>query len=286
MIAVAASVVAALSLATVGYLVFVRKPTVVVKEVRVELTKTEEAPEVAAALIKADQAARAERYVRPPEDSALHDIQIAEAEALRLKRRSPGAAMLRRAYASALAVIGNELLKADLSELAVAKYKEALLFEPDDAELQKKAEIAPEEHKRKEKRAGTAVAGAPVDEARDAATRIFLAATRGRLSEARLALAALTKVDTGGVQAARLADALRARALMAWTADRKDDARPLYALVAELDPERHPIARTREGRAATAAATTRRGGRRAAAATGPAAAPQGQGDEARRDRGG
>ena len=48
-VAVAASVVAAASLATAGYLMFFRKPTVVVKEVRVELTKTEEAPEVAAA---------------------------------------------------------------------------------------------------------------------------------------------------------------------------------------------------------------------------------------------
>jgi tetratricopeptide (TPR) repeat protein len=133
-------------------------------------------------------------------------------------------------------MIGNELLKADLQELAVAKYKEALLFQPDDAELQKKAELTPEEHKRKEKRGAVAAAPAPGDEARDAATRIFLAATRGRLSEARLALAALGKVDTGGAQAARLADALRARALMAWTADRKDEARPLYALVAELDP--------------------------------------------------
>jgi serine/threonine protein kinase/tetratricopeptide (TPR) repeat protein len=235
-IAVAASVIAAASLVTAGYLMFVRKPTIVVKEVRVELTKTEEVPEVAAALFKADQAARAERYVRPENDSALHHIQIAEAEATRLKRRSPGAAMLRRAYASALAVIGNELLKAELPELAVAKYKEALLFEPDDADLQKKAEIAPEEHKRREKRPGAAAATGPVDEAKDAATRIFLAATRGRLSEARLALAALTKVDAGGVQAARLADALRVRALMAWTADRKDEARPLYALVAELDP--------------------------------------------------
>ena len=80
--------VAAASLATAGYLMFVRKPTVVVKEVRVELTKTEEAPEVAAALLKADQAARGERYVRPAEDSALHHIQIAEGEAARLEAAS------------------------------------------------------------------------------------------------------------------------------------------------------------------------------------------------------
>jgi len=118
-----------------GYLGFVRAPKVVVKEVRVELTKTEEAPEVAASLMKAAEAARRERYVRPVEDSALHHVELAETQAERLKRKSPGAAMLRRVYASALAVIGNELLKAELTELAIAKFKEALLFQPDDREL-------------------------------------------------------------------------------------------------------------------------------------------------------
>ncbi len=211
-IAMAASVVAALSLASAGYLML-RKPTVVVREVRVEVTKTEEAPEVGAALMRADQAARAERYVRPEDASALHFIQTAEGAAEQLKRKSPGAAMLRRAYASALAMIGNELVKADLPDLAAAKYKEALLFQPDDAELQRKAELVPEEHRRKDgKRPAVAVAAAaaPGDEAKDAATRVFLAATRGRLSEARLALTA---------------------------PGRKDEARPLYAMVAELDPD-------------------------------------------------
>jgi tetratricopeptide (TPR) repeat protein len=239
----AAAAIAVVSLGTAAYL-GLRKPTVVIKEVRVELTKTEEAPEVAAALLKASEAARAEHYVRPAPESALHYIQIAEIEASRLKRPSPGAAMLRRVYASALAVIGNELLKAELTELAIAKFKEALLFQPDDAELRQKAELMPEEPKSREKRPGPAVVAAPApaddpkDAAKDAAAHVFLAATRGRLSEARLALAPLGKIDDGGTQTARLADALRGRALVAWNGNRqeKEQARALYALVAALDP--------------------------------------------------
>jgi serine/threonine protein kinase/tetratricopeptide (TPR) repeat protein len=231
--------IAVASLAFSLYLGFVRKPEVVVKEVRVELTNTEEAPAVAAALLKADQAARHERYVRPQADSALHYIEQAENEARTIARRSAGAATLRRAYASALTVIGNELLKADLRDLAITKYKEALLFLPDDPDLQAKAEISPEERRRREhdKRAATPPpAPAPVDEAKEAATRVFLAATHGRLSEARLALKALGTADAGGAQVARLADALRARAGSIWAAGKQDEARPLYGLVSELDP--------------------------------------------------
>jgi serine/threonine protein kinase/tetratricopeptide (TPR) repeat protein len=240
-VALVAGAVAVASLAVAGYLGLIRKPQVVVREVRVDVTKTEEAPEVAAALVKAAEAARGERYVRPDGDSALSYIRLGEAEATRLRRVSPGAAMLRRLYASALTLIGNELTKADLTDLAVAKYKEALLFQPDDAELRKKAELASEERRPREKRAGVGMgtaAPAPAaggDEAKDAAARVFLAATHGRLSEARLALAALARLDAAGTQQARLADALRTRALATWSAEKKDEARPLYALVAELD---------------------------------------------------
>ncbi len=139
-----AGAVAAASLAFAGYFAFIRAPSVVVKEVRVELTKTEEAPAVAAALLKADQAARRERYVRPAKDSALHYIESAEAEAKTVGHPSAGAAALRRAYASALTVVGNELVKADLRDLGVTKYKEALQFLPDDPDLQAKAELSPE----------------------------------------------------------------------------------------------------------------------------------------------
>jgi serine/threonine protein kinase/tetratricopeptide (TPR) repeat protein len=228
--------IAVFSLAFSIYLGFIRKPQVVVKEVRVELTNTEEAPAVAAALLKADQAARHERYVRPQADSALHYIEQAENEARALARRSAGAATLRRAYASALTVIGNELVKADLRDLAITKYKEALLFLPDDPDLQAKAEISPEERRRREHDKRAATPPAPVDEAKDAATRVFLAATHGRLSEARLASKTLASADPAGVQIARLADALRARAGSAWSAGKQDEARPLYALVSELDP--------------------------------------------------
>jgi tetratricopeptide (TPR) repeat protein len=238
--------IAAASLAFSIYLGFFRAPEVVVKEVRVELTNTAEAPAVAAALMRADQAARHERYVRPAKDSALHYIELAEVEARKLGRPSAGAAALRRAYASALTVIGNELVKADLRDLAVTKYKEALLFLPEDPDLQAKAEIPPEERRRRERSEHAAAAPSPAvaDEARDeaknaakdAATRVFLAATRGHLSEARLALKNLQSADPAGVQAAKLADALRARAARAWNAGKAEEARPLYGLVTELDP--------------------------------------------------
>jgi serine/threonine protein kinase/tetratricopeptide (TPR) repeat protein len=237
--------VALASLAVALYFIFIRAPEVVVKEVRVELTKTEEAPAVAAALLKADQAARRERYVRPPKDSALHYIVEAEAEAQKVGRPSAGAVALRRAYASALTVIGNELVKADLRDLAVTKYKEALLFLPDDPDLQAKAELSAEERRRRareDKRVAAAApppstpAQTPADEAKETAAGVYLAATHGRLSEARLALKNLATLDPAGMQAARLADALRARAASAWSAGKTADARPLYALVSELDP--------------------------------------------------
>src|SRR5581483_928173 len=237
--------VAAIGVALAVYFGLVRKPRVVVKEVRVELTHTEEAPAVAAALLEADKAARRQRYVAPPDESALHYIEKAEVEASRidLARPSPGAASLRRAYASALTVIGNELYKADLRDLAIVKYKEALLFLPDDVELQTKAELSPEERMARKGRAhpaGPAAAPAPaprVDPAKDAAARLFVAALDGRISEARLALRTLVEMDVGGVQSAKLADGLRTLAGRAWSKGQLDRARPLYQLVTELDPK-------------------------------------------------
>jgi serine/threonine protein kinase/tetratricopeptide (TPR) repeat protein len=265
--------VAAASLAFSIYLGFFRAPEVVIKEVRVEVTNTAEAPTVAAELLRADQAARHERYVRPPKDSALHFIERAEDEAQKVGRPSAGAATLRRAYASALTVIGNELVKADLRELAVTKYKEALLFLPDDPDLQAKAEIPPDERRRHDRK----VAAAPADDAkaaaRDAATRVFLAATRGRLSEARLALKSLGDADPSGVHAARLADALRLRAGGLWSAGKLDDARPLYGLVSELDPR---DAQARERGKAAPAPPVAVAAPAAPAPPAPAAAPKGK----------
>jgi serine/threonine protein kinase/tetratricopeptide (TPR) repeat protein len=228
--------------ATLALFFGLRKPKVVVKEVRVEVTNTQEAAPVAAALVEADKAARHQLYVEPPDTSALHFIQVAEIEASKidLARPSPGAAALRRAYASALAVIGNELLKAGLRDLAVVKFKEALLFQPDDPELAARAELTPEERRNRAKSAtATAAATAPpprADPAKEAATRVFLAAMDGRVSEARLALRTLGERDSGGAQSAKLADGLRNLAGNAWNKKQLDRARPLYQLISELDP--------------------------------------------------
>ncbi|MEA2699155.1 MAG: eukaryotic-like serine/threonine-protein kinase [Myxococcales bacterium] len=237
----AATGVALVAVAVVLYVGFIRKPQVIVKEVRVELTNTDEAPAVALALLKADQAARRQRYVRPVDDSALHYIINAENEASRTGRRSAGAQALRRAYASGLAVIGNELLKAGLRDLALPKYKEALLFLPEDRDLQLKAELPPEDSHARERRQAAASAPLPAqtsaDNAKEAATKVFLAATQGRLSEARLALKMLAEFDSGGVQRARLSDGLRTRASAEWNVGHKENARSLYQLISELDPQ-------------------------------------------------
>jgi tetratricopeptide (TPR) repeat protein len=195
---------------------------------------------VAAALVEADKAARRQMYVDPPDASALHFIQSAELEASKidLSRPSAGAAALRRAYASALAVIGNELLKAGLRDLAVVKFKEALLFQPDDADLQAKAELTPEERKNRAHVAPGVPPPPPprADPAKDAATRVFVAAMDGRVSEARLALRTLAERDQGGVQSAKLADGLRNLAGNEWSKNQPERARPLYQLISELDP--------------------------------------------------
>jgi tetratricopeptide (TPR) repeat protein len=239
----AAATFVAIAAATVALFFGLRKPKVVVKEVRVEITNTKEAAPVAAALVEADKAARRQMYVDPPDSSALHFIQTAELEASKidLSRPSAGAAALRRAYASALAVIGNELLKAGLRDLALVKFKEALLFQPDDVDLQTKAELTPEERKNRAHVAPGVPPPPPprADPAKDAATRVFLAAMNGRVSEARLALRTLSETDKGGVQSAKLADALRT---IADKNARKEEGyapektRAIYELVSELDP--------------------------------------------------
>jgi tetratricopeptide (TPR) repeat protein len=239
----AAATFVAVAAATIALFFGLRKPKVVFKEVRVEITNTQEAAPVGAALVEADKAARRQMYVAPPDSSALHFIQTAELEASKidLARPSAGAAALRRAYASALAVIGNELLKAGLRDLAVVKFKEALLFQPEDADLQAKAELTPEERKNRVRVAPGAPPPPPprADPAKEAATQVFVAAVNGRVSEARLALRALSASDVGGTQAAKLADALRT---IADTDERKESpmaperSRAIYQLVSELDP--------------------------------------------------
>ncbi len=257
------------------YFGFIREPKVVT--VRVTETQTEERPSVAVILQKADQAARDRRFVSPVGDSALDHIVAAETEAARIATTSPGAARLRRMYATALGSVGDELADADLRELATVKWKEALLFDPADAELQRKAQLSTEEKKATQRMARTGVgrggaaekAATPADAAREAASRLYLAARDGRFSEARLARRAMAETDAGGTQSARLADGLRKLALKLWIDGKRDRARPYYELIADLDPR---DAEARE-RASPAAAAATSGSTDTAAAPGAAGLP-------------
>jgi len=62
------------------------------------------------------------------------------------------------AYASALTIVGDSLLKAGLPDLGITKYKEALLFDAGDPDLQRKAQLSPGERQayvdRSQRRAG------------------------------------------------------------------------------------------------------------------------------------
>lgn len=241
--AVGAALVAA---AAAVYLGVLRVPEQVVKVVRVPVTDTEEAESVAELLESADRAGRAQRFVRPRTDSALHFIERAEREAEAMGRTSLGAQSLRRAYASALAATGDELLGAGLRDLALLRFKDALAFRPDDPALARKAELTQVERQalgRRPPRAareGSAAAPPPAtprDELREAAAAGFLAAQNERLSEARLALKKTVKLDGEGQVTAKLADALRTRAGEAWDRGDPSKGRALYQLVLLLDPE-------------------------------------------------
>jgi serine/threonine protein kinase/tetratricopeptide (TPR) repeat protein len=242
----------ALGFALVGsvlavYFGAIRKPRTIIQEVRVEVTRTEEAPSVAPWLLKADQAARAQRYTKPVGDSALYAIEQAEQAAAQEKRTSPGASALRRVYASALAVIGHELLKAELSELASVKLHEALLFQPQDQALRQEVAALegestvkhgkPLRAERSTPPAGaTGEEGAPHEAVQEAATQVFLAVRAGKFSEARLSARTLRQADRKGMQTAQLADSLRKAAGARWESGRKAEAVPYYGVIAELDP--------------------------------------------------
>jgi serine/threonine protein kinase/tetratricopeptide (TPR) repeat protein len=230
----------------------VRAPEVVVRYV--EVTRTEEAEAVAAWLEKAEAAARSQRYVKPASDCALTYILRAEAEHARLAggrvQKSKGAERLRHMFASALIVVGDELVKANLAHLAALKYREALLFSPDDPALSASARLGQEEANRLRERmrltrATTGKPAAPTpppadakaEEVKEAAASAFLLAVKQyRFSEARVALRSLAGLDHDGIERARLADAFRRRADSLWSAGDTAGARPLYQLTAELDP--------------------------------------------------
>jgi tetratricopeptide (TPR) repeat protein/tRNA A-37 threonylcarbamoyl transferase component Bud32 len=236
-------IAAAVSVAVLGtaasvYLGFFRKHVVLVP---VEVTRTEEPPAVAEQLFLAERAAQAQRYVEPADGSALSHLERAEEEADRLGLSSPGAGTLRRAYAGALAMVGDHLLRAGLADLAVAKFKEALLFDGSDPDLQRRAELTPRERQEYTDRAArrpgqrSAPQASTEDRARGLAASLYVAARDGHTSEARSALKALTPIDRGGIHAAHVADALRPIARTAWSDGRGDEARALYGIVAELD---------------------------------------------------
>jgi tetratricopeptide (TPR) repeat protein/tRNA A-37 threonylcarbamoyl transferase component Bud32 len=209
--------------------------------VPVEVTRTEEPPAVAEQLFLAERAAQAQRYVEPGDDSALFHLERAEEEADHLGLGSPGAGTLRRAYASALAMVGDHLLRAGLSELGVAKFKEALLFDGGNPELQRKAELTPGERQayaeRARRRPGDRAAPRPTsdDRAKGLAASLYVAARDGHSSEARAAIKQLAQVDRAGLHAAQVADALRPIARTAWSDGRTEEARSIYGVIAELD---------------------------------------------------
>src|SRR4051812_6149636 len=152
---IAVAVAVAVVGASAGLYFGLRKRVVLVP---VEITRTDEPAPVAEQLYLAERAAQGQRYVEPTDDSALSHLEQAEEEADRLGMDSPGARMRRRAYASALTMAGDNLLKAGLPDLAITKFKEALLFEGGDPELQRKAQLSPGERQayvdRSRRRAG------------------------------------------------------------------------------------------------------------------------------------
>jgi serine/threonine protein kinase/tetratricopeptide (TPR) repeat protein len=241
---------AALGISAAVYYGFVRGPEQVVRYV--EVTKTQEAEPVAAWLEKAVAAAREQKFTKPADDSALAYIQRAESEHSRIHdhdgSKSRGAEDLRRMYAHALSVVGEELVRANLRHLAALKFKDALRFTPDDADLAAKSELSFDERARlrerssvTRERAAPARAANQAEEAREAAreaaaTAYLLAARQGRYSEARVALRTLAALDKTGVEEAKLADAFRVRADELWNRGDQRGAQPLYQLTRDLDP--------------------------------------------------
>jgi tetratricopeptide (TPR) repeat protein len=218
------------------------KEIVTYTPVYVEVTKTDEPESVAPFLRKAGVAAAAERFFTPANDSALHYIEQAEAEAKRLGTASGGAQLLRRLYGNQFRSLGNALLDAKLNDLAAVRFGEALRFLPGDADLRTKLGIAseakagPDKGQEAQTATGTSTRR-PVDEVSRVAADLFYAASSGRFSQARIPLAYLKDIDKEGRQSARLADEFRRRAQSMWAQGKRDEARPYYQLVSELDPK-------------------------------------------------
>ena len=219
-----------------------RRPKEIFTPVFVEATKTDEPEAVAPWLRRAGVAAAAERFLEPATDSALHYIEQAEGQAKRLGVASGGAALLRRLYGNQFRSLGNALLEAKLTDLAAVRFGEALRFLPGDADLRTKLGLVAGARAASDKEPdnNTGAAGAarkPADESTRIAAELFSAVVAGKYSQARVALARLQEVDKDGRQPARLADEFRRRAQTVWESGKREQARPLYQIVAELDPK-------------------------------------------------
>jgi tetratricopeptide (TPR) repeat protein/predicted Ser/Thr protein kinase len=277
------------------YFGVLRAPQVVVRYV--EVTRTAEAEVVARWLERAEAAARAQRYVKPSHDCALTYVLHAEAEHARLGgsagERSRGADRLRQMFAATLVGVADELNRANLGDLAAIKYREALLFTPDDRKLAATARLTAEEAARLRERARaprpvpTAHAPPPparptaesrAEEAKETAANAYLLAARERrFSEARFALRALAALDRNGIERAKLADAFRRRADALWPDD-PAAARPLYQLTAELDPGDAEAARRAQPPPAAPATRPAAATRPPEPTPAPAARPRAEGD--------
>jgi tetratricopeptide (TPR) repeat protein len=208
----------------------------------VEVTKTEEAESVAPFIRRAVLAAETERFFQPVEDSALYNIERAEAEAERLHTKSNGAFSLRRIYGNQFRSLGTALLSAGLTDLALLRFKEALRFLPSDPDLQARVEayvIKRRGSDRVESTSGSGKANKSVkmDAAEASAASLFAAVTGGHFSQARIHLAKLLENDREGLLAARLADDFRKRAEKRWDEGKRADARLHYQILLELDPK-------------------------------------------------
>ena len=125
----------------------------------------------------------------------------------------------------------------------MTKYKEALLFDAGNPDLQRKAQLSPAErqaladraHRRPGQRPAAPRTSAD-EEAKRYAASMYQAASQGHLSEARSLHKSLQQVDKSGLHTGRVADALRGVARADASAGRTDDARAIYRLMVELDP--------------------------------------------------
>jgi tetratricopeptide (TPR) repeat protein len=238
-----ATVFGAVAVVGIGLALYfgLRKPKEVYTPVFVEVTKTDEPETVAPWLRKAGLAASSEHFLEPPTASALFYIQQAEAEASRLNTASGGAAHLRRLYGNQFRSLGNALLEAKLTDLAAVRFGEALRFLPGDADLRTKLGVAagarPLSDKDPEASAAALAARKSADETTRVAAELFSAVGAGKFSQARMSLARLKEIDGEGRQTARLADEFRRRAQALWETGKREQARPLYQIVAELDPK-------------------------------------------------